>query len=91
MLIDELNRRAVECLLADAERAMALVNIEDIRGSLGLVADTMRIVRRNYSDLVRRSQPLRMSEEEEACFDAALDYLRAALRLYGGQFNGAGQ
>ena len=83
MLIDELNRRAVECLLADAERAMALVNVEDIRGNRELIADTMVIVRRNYVDLVRRSRPLRMSEEHQACFHAALDYLRAALQFYG--------
>jgi hypothetical protein len=83
MLMDDWNRSAVHGLLADAERVLALVNIDDIRGNRELVRDTITIARRNYVDLVRRGRPLMMTENEHTTFQAALDQLKAVLRFFG--------
>ena len=82
MLMDDWNRSGVKGLLADAERILALVNIEDVRGNRELVRDAITIARRDYVDLVRRSRTLTMTEGEYASFQTALDHLKAVLRFF---------
>ncbi|MGA8908978.1 MAG: hypothetical protein WB524_15285 [Acidobacteriaceae bacterium] len=83
MLMDAWNRRAVKGLLADTERIVALVDIRDIRGNRELARDTITIARQNYIDLVRRSRPLIMTDDEHQTFQGALDHLKAVLRFFG--------
>ena len=80
MLIDEQNQKATEVLLADANRAVALTRVPDLRESqrMEMVADA----RKNYLDLQKRSRPLIMSDGDLISFQRTLDRLRACLRFF---------
>ena len=81
--MDDRNRNAVEGLLADAERTVALVNIDDLRGNREIVPNVIAHAQRDYVDLVRRSQSLIMTDNQRATFSDLLDRLREALRFFG--------
>jgi hypothetical protein len=81
MQTDEQDRMAVQELLGDAERALALAEGEDDHGNL--LPDAVAKARENYIDLVRRSRRLTMRGEEQVTFQRALDRLRAFLRFFG--------
>ena len=79
----EWNRAAVQGLLADADRALALSKSEDVRGSREIVETSLAIARRNYIDLVRRSRPLMLTDEEYSRFLDVLESLIGRLRFFG--------
>jgi hypothetical protein len=80
---DDWNRTAVEGLLADAERVLALTEFKDVRGNEEIVEITIASARQNYIDLVRRSRPLIMSHDEQTTLQGALDRLKERLRFFG--------
>lgn len=83
MQTNELNQMAVQALLADADHALALTELEDVRGNATIVKETIARARSNYIDLVRRSRPLQFTPAEQALFQQKLDRLRACLRFFG--------
>lgn len=83
MQIENLNQMAVTALLADADRALALTELEDVRGSAAIVRETIAHARANYIDLMRRSRPLVLSGTQQAQLQQKLDRLRACLRFFG--------
>ena len=80
MQVDNLNQNAMEALLADADRALALTRVQDLREAarLVMVADT----RKNYIELQRRSRPLIMADTDVISLQRSLDCLRACLRFF---------
>lgn len=82
MSTDASNRNAVEGLLADAERALALVNVQDVRGNREIVRDAIVHARQDYVDLVRRSRRMIMTDDEHVALLGVLDHLRAAFRFF---------
>jgi len=83
MLEDERNRTAVQGLLADADRALALTELDDVRGNREIVGDAIANARQNYIDLVRRHRRLSLSDGEQTAIQQTLDCLRARLRFFG--------
>jgi hypothetical protein len=83
MLEDERNRSAVQGLLADADRALALTELDDVRGSREIVGDTVANARQNYIDLVRRHRRLSLTDGEQTALQQTFDRLRARLRFFG--------
>lgn len=83
MPMHEWNRAAVQGLLADADRALALSKSEDVRGSHEIVETSLATARQNYIDLVRRSRPLMLTDGEYSRFLDALESLIARLRFFG--------
>lgn len=75
MQIDEWNRMAVRTLLADAGRALALLEVENVRGNREVVCQATANARRDYFDFVRRRRPLIMSDDDQVAFQKALDHL----------------
>jgi hypothetical protein len=82
MLDDDRNRTAVEGLLADADRALALTEFEDVRGSREIVRETIANARQSYIDLVRRRRTLSLTLGEQTALQQTLDVLRARLRFF---------
>ncbi|MGB9032323.1 MAG: hypothetical protein WCC27_19515 [Acidobacteriaceae bacterium] len=74
---------AVQHLLADADRALALTEFEDVRGSREIVGETIASARQSYIDLVRRHRTLSLTVDEQTAFQQILDRLRARLRFFG--------
>lgn len=83
MDIKELNRAAVNSLLADAEFALALTDCEDVRGNKEIVEDVIADAQRNYIDLMRRRRPLILTDQEESAFLTKMEQLKARLEFYG--------
>lgn len=83
MPLNDPNRSAVAALLADAEHALALTHLEDVRGNRDIVEQTVTRARRSYDDLLRRSRSMTMTDEERTTFQGLIDRLRAALRFFG--------
>ena len=81
--MDEWNRAAVKGLLADAERVLALTEFEDVRGNREIVEKSIAKCRKDYTDLVRRSKPLIMTDGEYETFQSILERLKARLRFFG--------
>ena len=79
MQIDDWNRKAVRSLLADADRAFAHPELENIRAGRIIAEDTVTKARKSYFDLVRRSRPLIMSDMDRVAFQKTLDRLTAIL------------
>jgi hypothetical protein len=77
------NRIAVQGLLADADRALALTDLQDVRGNREIVADAIACARQNYIDLVRRHRRLSFTNGEQTAIQQTLDHLRARLRFFG--------
>lgn len=75
---------ATKALLADAERAVALTQVEASEGDTAL--EMIASARKNYIDLQRRSRPLIMSDGDLIAFQHQLDRLRACLRFFGESF-----
>jgi hypothetical protein len=61
MPIDDWNRMAVQGLLADADRILALTDLEAVRGDREIVDDAIANAQKNYIDLVRRRRPLMLA------------------------------
>ncbi len=80
---EDRNRRAVQGLLADADRALALTDLEDVRGSREIVGDSIANARQSYIDLVRRRRRLSLTDGEQTAIQQILDRLRARLRFFG--------
>jgi hypothetical protein len=80
---DDWNRTAVQALLADTDRALALAEAEGVRGSRRIVEDATANAHSNYIDLLRRSRPLIMTDGDQVAFQKKLDRLRACLRTFG--------
>jgi hypothetical protein len=83
MLEDERNRMAVQGLLADGDRALALTELDDVRGNREIVEDAIANARQNYIDLVRRHRRLSFSDGEQTAIQQTLDCLRARLHFFG--------
>lgn len=83
MLLEDWNRAAVHALLADSERALALTDLDDARGSREIVRQTLANARQNYIDLMRRSRPVIMTDEEHRSLHSALDRIKARLHFFG--------
>jgi len=83
--IDDQNRIAVQSLLFDADRAVALTEVEDAGGgrSQDVAPQMVATAYKNYIDPVRRSRPLVMTDAELMVFHRKLDRLRACLRFFG--------
>jgi hypothetical protein len=77
------NRAAVQGLLADADRTLALTDLEDVRGNQEIVVDTIAQARQNYIDLVRRHRRLNLTDGEQTMIQRTFDILRARLRFFG--------
>ena len=80
--IDELNRMAVQGLLADAERVLALTDLEAVRGDREIVDDAIANAQKNYIDLMRRRRPLMLPYADEARFQSAMDRIMARIRFF---------
>jgi hypothetical protein len=80
--MDDLNRMAVQGLLADADRILALTDLKDVRGDRSIVDDAIANAQRNYVDLVRRRGPLLLTAADEARLQNILDQIRTRIRLY---------
>jgi hypothetical protein len=83
MQIDDWNQNEFQVLQADADRALALTEFEDVKGNQEIVQDTVAVVHKDYIDLVRHGLPLMMSDDDQAKFQATLDCIRARLRFFG--------
>jgi hypothetical protein len=83
MKLEDWNRTAVHGLLADAERALALTDLGDVRGNREIVQNTVANARQNYIDLIRRSRPIPMTDGESSMLRSALDGMKARLRFFG--------
>ncbi len=81
--MDELNRMAVQGLLADAERVPELTDLGAGRGEADLVDHAITSAQQNYVDLARRRRPLILREEEEVKFQTAMDCIMARIRFFG--------
>jgi hypothetical protein len=80
---DDWNQKAVEVLQADAHRALALTEFEDVKGNREILRDTVAIVHWEYINLVRRGLLLIMSDGDQAKLQGTLDCIRARLRFFG--------
>jgi hypothetical protein len=65
--------------LADADRILALTDLEDVRGNREIVDDVIANARKNYLDLMRRRKPLILADEEETRFQRIMDRLQARI------------
>lgn len=83
MKIDDWNQMAIQGLLADAERALALTDVDEARGNRQIVRDTMTSAHEIYIDLVRRSRWLILGDGEQVTLQDRLDCLRAKLHFFG--------
>jgi hypothetical protein len=83
MPIDDWNRMAVQGLLADADRVLALTDLEAVRGDREIVDDAIANAQKNYIDLVRRRRPLMLADADEARFQSAMDRILARIRFFG--------
>jgi hypothetical protein len=83
MQIDDWNRKATQALLADADRALALTEVENTGRGPNIERETIANAQRNYIDLVRRGRPLIMSDGDQISLQRKLDRLRACLRFFG--------
>jgi hypothetical protein len=83
MPIDDWNRMAVQGLLADADRVLALTDLEAVRGEGEIVDDAIANAQKNYIDLVRRRRPLMLADADEARFQSAMDRILARIRFFG--------
>ena len=81
--INELNGMAVQGLLADAERVLALTDFEAVRGDCEIVDDAIANAQRNYLDLMRRRRPLMLAQADEVRFQSAMDCIMARIRFFG--------
>lgn len=81
--IDDLNRMAVQGLLADADRVLAVTDLEAVRGDHEIVDDAIANAQQNYIDLVRRRRPLMLTEADEARLQRAMDCIIARVRFFG--------
>lgn len=81
--IDEWKRAAVQGLLADADRVLALAELDSVRENREIVEHAIANARKNYIDLMRRSRPLIMTDGEKTRFQNIMDRLKARLRLFG--------
>jgi|HubBroStandDraft_1064217.scaffolds.fasta_scaffold225903_2 hypothetical protein len=81
--IDYLNRMAVQGLLADADSALALTDLETVRENREIVEDAIANAQKNYIDLVRRSRPLMLADADETRFHNAMDRILARIRFFG--------
>jgi hypothetical protein len=81
--IDDLNRVAVQGLLADAERVLALTDLEAVRWDRAIVDDAIANAQKNYIDLIRRRRPLMLPYAEEVQFQRAMDCIMARIRFFG--------
>lgn len=80
---DELSTNATTMLMADAERALALMALEDVRGNPEWARQTIAQAHRSYDDLIRRGERLILSSEQRIAFQSVMDRLRASLRFFG--------
>jgi hypothetical protein len=80
--IDDLNRIAVQGLLADMDRVLALTDLETVRGNREIVDDTIANAQKNYVDLMRRRRPLMLDHADEARFQSAMDQIMARIRFF---------
>ncbi|MGC2299620.1 MAG: hypothetical protein WA476_12515 [Acidobacteriaceae bacterium] len=80
--LPHLNRMAVQALLADAERVLALSDVGDVGGSHEVLTMTVENARHNYHDMIRRRKPLMLTETEEERFQDIMARLQARIRLY---------
>lgn len=83
MLIDDWNKKAVQALQTDADRALALTELDDIPENKEVVEDMIANAHKNYIDLVRRSRPLIMSDADMIAFQRKMDRMRACLHFFG--------
>ena len=86
MQINNQDRKAVAALLLDADRAVALTEVEDAGGSgprQDIAPQMVATAYKDYIDLVRRSRPLVMTDSDLMVFHRKLDRLRACLRFFG--------
>ena len=75
------NRRAVQKLLADTDRVLALTDLDDVRGGREIVDHTIANAQQNFIDLARRRRPL--EDADEATFRGAMDHIQARIRYFG--------
>jgi hypothetical protein len=81
--IHELNRMAVHGLLADAERVLALTDLEDVKRDREIVDDAIANAQQNYIDLARRRRRLMLADADDARFQSAMDHILARIRFFG--------
>lgn len=80
MRIDDWNKKETQALLADADHAVALTRVPDLREAQRL--EMIANAHKNYIDLQKRSHPLIMSDGDLISFQRTLDRLRACLRFF---------
>ena len=83
MLINDQNKAAVTALLMDADRAVALTEVEDGGDVRDVAQQMVANAYKNYIALVRRSAPLVMTDGDLIVFHRKLDRLRACLQFFG--------
>jgi hypothetical protein len=83
MQTDNRNEKAVAVLLLDADRAVALTEVEDAGGGSDIAPAMVANAYKNYIELVRRSTPLIMTDRDLIVFHRKLDRLRACLSFFG--------
>jgi hypothetical protein len=86
MHVDDWNHTSVLALMADADRALALIVFDDTSSDRTAAQSTIDNLRKSYVDLIRRRGPLIMSEGELIAFQTKMDRMRACLRFFGTPF-----
>ncbi|MFZ0690791.1 MAG: hypothetical protein WA891_20425 [Acidobacteriaceae bacterium] len=74
---------AVHGLLADADRVLALTDLEAVRGDREIVDDAIANAQKKYIDLMRRRRPLMLVHADEVRFQSAMDCIVARIRSFG--------
>ena len=77
------NQTAVQRLLADTDRVLALTDLDDVRGGREIVDHTIANAQQNFIDLARRRRPLTLEDADEATFRGAMDHIQARIRYFG--------
>lgn len=77
------NKKAVTALLSDANRALALTEVEDVGGGRNIAPQIVATAYKDYIALVRRSAPLTMTDGDLIVFHRKLDQLRTCLYFFG--------
>ena len=81
--INELNRMAVQGLLADADRVLAVTDLEAVRGDHEIVDDAIANAQRDYIDMARRRRRLMLADADDARFQSAMDHILADIHFFG--------
>jgi hypothetical protein len=77
------NQMAIQGLLADADRVLALTDVQNVERDRTIAGHALANAQQNYIDLIRRGRRLMLEGADEASFQGAMDRIQARLRFFG--------